>query len=105
MGQSSTESNGFKLSSQLSNEQSVYPLHCNKGSLAHASMCTCSTEYLPKQYTLILIQSMQKWNSDQSPSLVDKLSINGDLVTWINHEVFSAFIPKEMHQSTICQHG
>ena len=48
---------------------------------------------------------MQKWNSYHSQSLIDKLSINGDLDTSINHEVYSAFIPKEKHQSTICQHG
>ena len=48
---------------------------------------------------------MQKWNYDHSQSLIDKLSINGDLIISINQEVYSAFIPKEMHQSTICQHG
>ena len=48
---------------------------------------------------------MQKWNYDHSQSLIDKLSINGDLVTSINHEVYYDFMPKEMHQSTICQHG
>ena len=48
---------------------------------------------------------MQKWNSDNSQSLIDKLSINGDLVASINHEIYSAFMPKEMHQSTISQHG
>jgi hypothetical protein len=39
--------------------------------------------------------------SDHCQSLVDKLTINGELVTWINHEDYSAFIPKEMHQSTL----